>query len=240
MISNKILIIDTSYLLVRIYYSKTEDKLKRLSLFLDHTLKLWNKEGIYFAMDSKQNWRKEIMPIYKAQRNKKPEDYIDYYNQAILVISNWLGDKSRLICIPRYEGDDVIACIWKKNQGKDIAIYTCDQDLYQLFDPKTCFIESSFAIDGLNFNTKNYNWYKNKFDNMTSDQYLLYKAIKGDNSDNYKGVPKIGNLRACYVVKNNSLQDIELYEGNDLAILSCQRNLEIIKLNLQVAVLKYE
>lgn len=155
-------------------------KYKFLSSIFEY-IKEFNCDEFIIAIDSRNNWRKEFFPYYKAHRKflRKKEDeednwfrfdrYFEVYRKLIEDIS--VAFPIKTIEVDYAEADDIVAVLCKSEQLKDnykIAI-TTDQDYIQLLkDPMVKLYDP---------NNKKY---------ILSDdpkKELLLKIILGDKGD---------------------------------------------------------
>lgn len=182
----------------------------------------FNPVNIYAAWDRKilhpsTNFRKEILlDQYKAGRIKPP-DIQEMYDQEIRLIEmlETLGVKNIFPNV--LEADDV--CAWLTNvlSGTSIVV-SVDQDLLQLVKPNISVYNLKELITYENFESKK---------GIIPEKYVLYKAIKGDISDNIIGVPGYGEIKAKKLALN--------YDEHNLL----EENKQIIKRNLQLMDLHY-
>jgi DNA polymerase-1 len=157
-----------------------------------------------------------------------------------------------------YEADDIIGTLAKQavqdskqNLVKEVIIVTGDRDMLQLVDEK---VKVYAPIKGLSqsrlFDAKEVEEYMG----VAPDKIVDYKALVGDQSDNYPGVPGIGPKTAIELLRKfgnleniyKSLENIppavnkKLKEGYESAMLS-QRLATIVtnapvKLDLEKAI----
>ena len=100
-----------------------------------------------------------------------------------------------------FEADDIIASLKIKNQRAKIKniIISGDLDLLQLVDKQTgVYILRKGVKDTVLYDE---NLVKEKFQGLTPEQLLEFKALKGDPSDNIPGVPGIGEKTAIQLIK---------------------------------------
>ncbi len=85
-----------------------------------------------------------------------------------------------------------------KNEHEEVLIFSSDRDLYQLLVyPEINFIISKPPQNKLSlFNQKHF---KEKY-SLDAIQWLDYKALVGDSSDNLKGVPGVGPKTATKIL----------------------------------------
>lgn len=149
-----------------------------VSLFYTMMEKLrkdFNVKKLYIAWDGKDgtNWRKEILPEYKANRTNNPQ-----LRKCIRrAQKKWVDDKWIHITKLDAEADDIIYALCKLLKGK-IVIVSSDKDFIQV-------VQEGLAFGVYNNVTKTYR------DILEIDS-VVEKSICGDSSDNLKGVPHCG------------------------------------------------
>lgn len=132
--------------------------------------------------------RLEIFDGYKAGRTK-PSD--DFYAQLpilreVLEAFNW-----PLYELDRYEADDIMGtfAVQAKEKGVEACLITGDYDLLQLVDDNTgVYITRTGSTDLVRYDDAAF---EEKYGVKVS-QFVDYKALVGDSSDNIPGVPRIG------------------------------------------------
>ncbi len=145
------------------------------------------------------NFRNDIYPEYKANRDATPEDLIPQFSI--------IRDATRAFDIPAielegYEADDLIAAYAKlaREAGKKVVIVSSDKDLMQLvgdgvrmLDPmKSKWIGEEQVIE--------------KF-GVKPDRVVDVQSLAGDSVDNVPGVPGIGIKTAAQLI--NEYGDLE-------------------------------
>jgi hypothetical protein len=143
------------------------------------------------ACDSKNNWRKDYFPFYKAGRAKaKASDSINWtklYDQIHTIrdeIDQFMPYP--VMHLERTEADDIIAVLTKKNfeDGKQTLIISNDKDFGQLHSQLT----------------KQFDPGKHKYiEAPVSSLSLKEHILKGDMAD---GIPNVLNNDDCMVNKN--------------------------------------
>ena len=182
----------------------------------------FNPTNIYAAWDKKllhpsTNFRKDILiDQYKAGR-VKPPDIQEMYDQEIRLIEmlESLGVKNIFPNV--LEADDVCAWLADTLPGTGVVV-SVDQDLLQLVTPSVSVYNLKELITYENFESKK---------GVTPKNYVLYKAIKGDVSDNIVGVPGYGEVRSKKLASN--------YDGSVLT----EEYKQIIERNLRLMSLHY-
>ena len=232
------LIIDGTNIEFRIFYvtrgSKTQDEeigglanpneqtnciFKFLQTFY-RLVEKFNPTNIYAAWDKKLTWpstnfRKEIMvDQYKAGR-VNPPDIQDMFDQEIKLIEMLETLGVRNIYPNVLEADDVCAWLATTLPGRNIVV-SVDQDLLQLINPNTSVYNLKEMITYENFETKK---------GVKPEDYKLFKAIKGDPSDNIMGLEGYGEVRSRKLATNwNAANLTEEYKQ------IIERNLKLIDL----------
>lgn len=196
------LIIDGTNLEFRIFYVAKNMKtmnasgeqtscIFRFLLSFRDLVERFKPDNIYACWDKKLTWpstnfRKEILiDKYKAGR-VKPDDIEEMYEQEIKLVEilESLGVKNIFPNV--LEADDVIGWLSKKLDGTKLIV-SVDQDLLQLVDDNTSIYTLKKIINKQNFEVET---------GVPLKDYKLYKAIKGDTSDNISGLPGYGVVRS--------------------------------------------
>lgn len=154
--------------------------------------------------EKEKTFRQEELPTYQAQRPPMAEDLSTQFDKA----KNFLkASKIPVYSKPGYEADDVIGTIADRSKG-EVIIITGDRDQLQLVDDKKN-IKLYMPVIGLS-NAKFYQEAETKERmGVPPNQIIDLKALTGDPSDNYFGVPGIGPKTAISLLeKYKSLKEI--------------------------------
>lgn len=160
-------------------------------------------EKIFVAWDGgKSKKRLELCPYYKANRDKEKTPaqamaFEDFKLQTPLIKSAlfFLGVYN---CIGRgVEGDDLVAmlALSAEKLGQKAMIFSSDADFYQLVSPYV-------SVYSINARGKSQDDRLTTYENMVAkhglrpEQWLDYKVLLGDSSDNIDGVPGVGEKTA--------------------------------------------
>ncbi|WP_457561950.1 DNA polymerase I [Caminibacter pacificus] len=241
-------IIDTFGFLFRNFYALPPLKSKKgtptgmITGFMNFIASLgrdFPTDYVVFTLDSKEKetFRKEIFKDYKANRPEAPEDLKVQLPIAIDLIKE-MGFK--MIEIPGYESDDIIASLAKKaaSQGIKVKIVSHDKDMYQLIDDDKIVIFD--PIKKIEINEEKC---MEKFGVHPKD-FRDFQALVGDSSDNIPGVKGVGVKTAAKLINQyHTLENIyehideikgalkkKLIEGKENAFLS--RELVTLKTDL--------
>jgi DNA polymerase-1 len=131
--------------------------------------------------------RKEIYPEYKAGRKRPPEDFFAQIPllHELLESFGW-----PVIELDEYEADDIIGTISVQAAEKNIetCVVSGDYDMMQLLSPHTSVYINKKGSDMMRFTEAEF---EDKY-GVTIAQFIDYKALVGDASDNIPGVRGIG------------------------------------------------
>lgn len=162
-------------------------------------------EGALVAvcLDSRGNWRKELAPDYKAQRDPLPPVFYAQFDKAKERLA---ADGLLLWGEDGFEADDVIATAAKHAveslvnvDGYDVLIATHDKDMFQLVSGRVKVLSLS------TFEVRDAAAVEGKF-GVKPSQMGDWLALVGDASDNVKGAPGVGPKTATKLL--NSFGDL--------------------------------
>ncbi|MDP4038879.1 MAG: DNA polymerase I [bacterium] len=169
-------------------YGFTMIMLKALSdLKPDYVAVGWDMPG--------KTFRHNIYPEYKATRVKAPQELYDQIPVTRELIKAF---NIPLVELKGYEADDVIGAIAKKYaKDLEVIIVTGDMDELQLVDNKTkVYTMRRGFSDTVLYDEQGV---KDKY-GVTPQEFVVFKALKGDASDNIPGVTGIGDKTATDLV----------------------------------------
>jgi len=145
-------------------------------------------DKVYIVSEGKPKHRLLLNSEYKGQR--KPVKDPGFYRQKneIFALCKYLP--FTFIRHPDYECDDVIGYLCTKAHiHDDVTIVSSDSDFIQLLDDE---------------NVKLWNPIKKKFIDRWPVDYVTWKALKGDPTDNVPGIKGIGEKRAFALCETSS------------------------------------
>lgn len=209
---NKIVIIDGFNYLFRAYYGlpsaiklpdgRQGNAVYGFFAFLRRVVKYLKPEDIIVVFDSETGTikKKVDMPEYKSNRS----DYDREMFQQLSIIKQLLMvAEVPIIEDPNCEADDIIGTLTSDMYFPQSTKYisSADNDFIQLVN------DNIFIIREVQGQAKVFNKddILNKY-NITPFQYIDYISLKGDSSDNIKGVPGIGVVTAQKLL--NKYKDI--------------------------------
>lgn len=148
--------------------------------------------------------RKEIFPEYKAGRKRPPEDFFAQipYLHELLGSFDW-----PVLELDDYEADDIIGTISvaAAKKGIETCIVSGDYDMMQLLSPHTSVYINKKGSDMMRFTESEF---EEKY-GVKLAQFVDYKALVGDSSDNIPGVRGIGPKAAQTLLNEfGTLDDI--------------------------------
>ena len=143
------------------------------------------------------NFRKTLLPEYKAQRKAMPEELYQQMEAIKLLL-----DKTNIACLQleNQEADDLIASFVnqkiKDNSSLTFDIFTRDKDLLQLLNQNINVLK---YIDGKSTLYTYENFYEEY--NFAPNNYIDYLSLLGDNVDNIEGIKGIGPVNAKKLIQ---------------------------------------
>ncbi len=211
---NKFLILDGHSLAYRAFFAlplglKTKTGLHTGAVlgFTNMFLRLLKNESpayVAVAFDyPAPTFRHKKYEQYKATREKTPAEMGE---QLPLIKEILEAFQTPVLEVEGFEADDIIATLAKEGEksGFESLIVTADADLYQLLSPQIKVIITRKGISQVD--TVTVETLKEQYD-LEPWQWVDYKALKGDSSDNVPGVPGIGEKRALQLLKEYSSLD---------------------------------
>lgn len=158
-------------------------------------------DGVIVVFDAKApSFRHQAYGAYKAGRAPTPEDF-----PRQLSLIKELVDLLGLVRleVPGYEADDVLATLARRAEGEgyEVRILTADRDLYQLLSERVSILHP----EG---HTITPQWLWEKY-GLRPEQWVDYRALSGDPSDNLPGVKGIGEKTAAKLLQEwGSLENL--------------------------------
>ncbi|MFQ5522475.1 MAG: DNA polymerase I [Acidimicrobiia bacterium] len=200
-------LIDGNSIAYRAFYALPEDLATRSGVvtnavfgftrMLIRLLKDHHPEAVAVAWDvSRETFRTETFPEYKAQRAKAPDHFksqlplIDEVLQALGITQ--LREEG-------YEADDIIASLARQAvaEGWEVLIVTGDRDAFQLVGGP---VKVLYTRRGISDTVLVDEEYVEKKYGIPPSRYVEYAALRGDTSDNLPGVPGVGEKTASRLI----------------------------------------
>ncbi|MBI9085481.1 MAG: hypothetical protein JEZ11_17930 [Desulfobacterales bacterium] len=195
----------------------------------------------------KSKRRMVICPEYKANRavEKTPPEAMAFeeFKMQVPLIKRGLFDLGATQCVGHLvEGDDIAALLAMaaENVDTEAIIFSSDADFLQLVSNKvSVYSVTSYGKQERHTHIGN----MEKLKGLRPDQWLEYKAMLGDKSDNIAGVKGVGEKTAKTIMKTfGSLTDFKnVVEGTETCPvklgkreLSVLANLELVQRNIEM------
>lgn len=167
-------------------------------------------EHVILCDDSGPYLRKtEVFPAYKEDRKKRKSTIPDEAFQHTRKLGERFCEVTGLHRWSEkgWEADDLFALAVKKyHRDYDrIIIASSDDDLYQLFDYDNVYLTKKSGLYGARH-------FAQEYPDLTPQDWVIFNAIKGGHN-NYKGLPKIGAVRALEIMRDDD-RLAQVYEEN--------------------------
>lgn len=195
---------------------------------------LFDVQAAAFAFDRGAGKRRDIYPAYKANRQRRREDEQELYERLSMLIGllrdRYLPNMGfvNVLSAPGFEADDLIAgavdtILDKPNQ--EIVIVSGDADLWQCLRPGvSCYSPASkklmtrerlMEVEGLE------PW-----------EWLVSMSLTGCSSDNVRGIPGIGPVKARKHIRGELPEESVDYRKivSSKGLRVATRNLRLIRL----------
>lgn len=248
MAQNKILLLDSNSLMHRAYHALPNLKSSKglytgaIYGFLSILLRLIKEQKpthIAAAFDLHgPTFRHEMFKDYKATRKPMDEE-LRQQVEPLKELITAMGIK--IVSLQGYEGDDILGTLSKRFDDECIIV-TGDRDSFQLVSPTTKVFWTKKGVSDIEV----YDEERLLQDGFTVSQFIDYKALRGDTSDNVPGISGVGEKTAKQLLeKYGSLDEIlahadeipgklgqNVQNGKDIAILSK----ELVTINCDVPV----
>jgi len=175
----------------------------------------FDPDKVYFVLEGDPKFRKEIsLGEYKNNRPKQNRSFHEQKANIISLVKNCFPFE--VVRHPNLECDDTIATLASVHAKKkhDVTIVSSDSDFIQLLN----------AFE----NIKIYNPVKKSYIQKPDYDYVMWKSLRGDPTDNIHGIKGIGDKTAEKLCKNpNMLRDL-LSDGDKRKIF--ENNVNLIRL----------
>lgn len=194
----------------------------------DYAIVAWDAPGKTFRHDQFKD--------YKATRIKAPDELYEQMPLTKEVVSAF---NIPLIESPGYEADDIIGTLTKNyEKTHDVVVVTGDLDELQLVsDTVSVYTMRKGFTDTFMYDPSAVH----ERYGVTPEEFIVYKALKGDSSDNIPGVAGIGDKGATELVEQYKTLD-NMYEHLDEIKPALAKKLEAGKdnayLSLELSTIK--
>ncbi|MDL2221513.1 DNA polymerase I [Parabacteroides sp. OttesenSCG-928-N08] len=200
----KLLLIDAYALIYRSYYAfiknpRINSKGMNTSAIygfinsMEEVIRTEQPTHVAVAFDPKgPTFRHEAYELYKAQREKTPEDIhlsVPYIKQIIE------ANNIPILEVPRFEADDVVGTVAKQaaREGFEVLMMTQDKDYGQLVEEHVFIYRAKY---GGGYEKLGPQEVLEKYQLTHTDQIVDLLGLMGDSSDNIPGCPGVGEKTA--------------------------------------------
>lgn len=167
---------------------------------IGYSIKFLNPTRVFIVFDGKNgnSVRRKIYPEYKSNRNvshkynrfyhgSKNDENLNMKWQTMILMQLLDFLPVTVLSIDNYEGDDVISFISNnyKNESEKIYINSTDKDFLQLVD------DNVFVWNPMKKKLYDRQSVLEEY-GINSSNFIIYKSITGDNSDNISGIKGVG------------------------------------------------
>lgn len=160
--------------------------------------------SVTMCISDKRNFRKLLLPTYKANRNPKDEQleatetdsisYVSYSNPLAKLrkpsgyarLLQWVRENYHVVCYPYLEADDTCSLL----SSPTSVLVSIDKDFCTI--PNTWF----------------YNYYRDEImfnDEKSADYFWLTQCLKGDPVDGYYAIKNVGEKKAHKLLDTNGV-----------------------------------
>jgi DNA polymerase-1 len=228
--AERVILIDGHHLAYRNYFALEKlttsigEPVQAIYGFLRTLLRYLKENGscVIVVFDApERTFRHDNFEAYKAGRAPTPEDLPEQIRK-IKQIVELLGLKC--LELPGYEADDVIGTLAKKAEaeGYQVRILTGDRDAYQLLSEKVWVFHPDGSVIGPGQVREKYG--------VSVEQWVDYRALTGDASDNIPGAKGIGPKGALKLLQEwGSLDNLLAH----LEEVRPERTRELIRASLE-------
>jgi len=177
----------------------------------------FDPDSVYFVLEGRPKFRSQLSEgAYKSNRVNPGDDFHRQKAAIINIVSSMLPFK--VVRHPELECDDTIATMVAKHakEGDECTIISSDSDFIQLLN----------IFDNL----KLYNPIKKTFIEKPPYDYVTWKALRGDATDNIKGIPGCGDKTATKLLLKENNQMLEEYLSVSDRRQIFEKNVNLIRL----------
>jgi DNA polymerase-1 len=153
-------------------------------------------------------FRKAFYPDYKANRAKRPDDFLPQEQRILKVVAD---AGVPIFAKPGFEADDLLATMAEQLKRDDFEVFMVskDKDLRQVIGPKVKMydVQGDEVIDAASMEAKL---------GYTPDEAVEVQTLIGDSTDNVPGIPGVGEKTAVKLIKKYGSADAVLQHLSEL------------------------
>lgn len=202
--------------------------------YLQRVIENENPTHIICCWDTPEpTFRHQSYEHYKANRPEPPEALIPQFDLAVEIVAG-LGIKNAHL--PGFEADDLIGTLASQyKEHMPVHILTSDQDSLQLIDHNVHILIMKKGFGNYSRCDKEMLL---EMKGLRPEQIIDLKALMGDQSDNYPGVPGIGEKTALKLLLEYDNIETLLTEKNNLSPAvknKLEKGIELLNLSYRLA-----
>ena len=212
----RIALIDGNSLINRAYYAMRNPMITKEGIYthgifgflnmMDKIIRDYGPEYMALAFDLKApTFRHEQYDEYKAGRRKMPPELA----MEIPILKDILDAMNiRRVELEGYEADDIIGTLAKmsEEEGLEPFVFTGDKDQLQLATDVTKIVYTKRGVS--DFDIFDHDAFCEAY-GFTPLQFIDYKGLAGDSSDNIPGIPGVGGKTATKLIQEfGSVEEI--------------------------------
>ena len=212
----RIALIDGNSLINRAYYAMRNPMITKEGIYthgifgfinmMDKIIRDYGPEYMAIAFDLKApTFRHEQYDEYKAGRRKMPPELA----MEIPILKDILDAMNiRRVELEGYEADDIIGTLARmsETEGLEPFVFTGDKDQLQLATDVTKIVYTKRGVS--DFDIFDHDAFCEAY-GFTPLQFIDYKGLAGDSSDNIPGIPGVGGKTATKLIQEyGSVEDI--------------------------------
>ncbi len=244
----KLLLVDGNSVLFRAYYATaygarmtTSKGVPTNAVFgfanmMQKAIDLVSPDSIFVAFDAgKHTFRHELFQDYKGGRKPAPDDLVPQFGLARDYLDGYHIFWKEMKDI---EADDLIGTLSKLSTDTQTTILTSDHDLLQLVDDHTTVLLMKKGLSEMDEMTPEK---IQETMGITPIQIIDLKGLMGDTSDNYPGIPGVGEKTAVKLLTQyGSVENVLAHDQEIKGALGkkVQENHESALLSKKLATIK--
>lgn len=173
----------------------------------------FSPDKVYFVIEGYPQFRIQLDEHYKSERKRPDESFLKQKRAIIDLVKKHMPFIT--VRHAEFECDDVIATLTAihSRKGDECTIISSDSDFIQLHN---------------SFDIQLYNPVKKSFIEKPDYDYVVWKALRGDPTDNILGIRGIGDKTAHKLVRDPRMLKELLDDKSKLEIF--ERNVNLIRL----------
>lgn len=215
----KIAIIDGDSILYLASKDSIEESIINVNSIMNSIMKETGSSHYYLFLSKSPYFRNSISEDYKVKRTLPTLKYIKS-------LKGYLEEEFKAISYDKLEADDLVsfASMESSRQAIEYVICSIDKDVLK-------------QTPGHHFNYKTYEQGYTSID--AAIEFIFIQTCMGDSTDNIKGIPKVGEVKAKEALKNLTMDQmllktfslyLEYYISLGNSIFEFQKNFRLVYL----------